>query len=68
MVIDMESGRRVDDDFGAFREEVLNAQWLPPLPPQRLELGLQEQQPVVAAERSFFDAEAFLRTVYLNQE
>jgi len=66
MVIDMESGKRLDDDFGAFREEVLYAQWLPPLAP---ELGLQELQAAVprAAELSL-DAEAFLRTVYLNQE
>ena len=64
MVIDMESGKRIDDDFGAFREEVLYAQWLPPL---ALELGLQERQPAAPVERSL-DVEAFLRMVYLNQE
>ena len=67
MVIDMESGKKIDDDFGAFREEVLYAQWLPPLAP---ELGLQQLQAaaVPPAAEPGLDAEAFLRTVYLNQE
>ena len=64
MVIDMDSGNRIDDDLGAFREEVLNAQWLPP---QMLELGLQQVQPVRNAERNV-DVEAYLRNIYLNQE
>jgi len=67
MVIDMESGKRIDDDFGAFGEEVLNAQWLPPLAP---ELCLQQLRLATVAETSeqSLDAEAFLRTVYMNQE
>ncbi len=63
MVIDMESGKRIDDDFGAFREEVLYAQWLPPVM-----LGLQETRPATTATTASLDAEAFLRSVYLNQE
>ena len=67
MVIDMESGKSMDDDFGAFREEVLYAQWLPPLAP---ELCLQELKvaTIARASEQSLDAEAFLRTVYLNQE
>ena len=64
MVIEMESGKRIDDDFGAFREEVLYAQWLPPL---GLDLGLQEGRQAAAPQRSV-DVEAFLRTIYLSQE
>ena len=67
MVIDMESGKRIDDDFGAYGEEVLNAQWLPPM---LAGLRLEQVQTAVASrptERSL-DAEAFLRNVYLNQE
>ena len=66
MVIDMESGKRIDD-FGAFGEEVLNAQWLPPLAP---ELCPQQARLATVAETTerFLDAEAFLRTVYLNQD
>lgn len=63
MVIDMESGKTIDDDFGAFREEVLNAQWLPPLA-----ASLEHVRPAAATSAASVDAEAFLRAVYLNQE
>ena len=67
MVIDMDSGKSLDDDFGAFREEVLNAQWLPPM---ALQLGLQQAQShePAGASAASLDAEAFLRTVYCCQE
>lgn len=67
MVIDMDSGKRIDDDFGAFGEEVLNAQWLPPM---AIALHLEQSRPAapVAATQRSLDAEAFLRNVYLNQE
>ena len=67
MVIDMESGKRIDDDFGAFGEEVLYAQWLPPVAPELYLPQLQLATVAEASEQSL-DAEAFLRMVYLNQE
>jgi len=65
MVIDMESGKKIDDDFGAFGEEVLYAQWLPPVAP---ELYMPRLATVAEASEQSLDAEAFLRAVYLNQE
>ncbi len=69
IVMNTDSGSRIEDEFGAFQEEVLNAQWLPqPM------LGLQQVPAHPAhldAESSTapaFDADAFLRTVYLSQE
>ncbi len=64
IIMDTELGRRIEDEFGAFEDEVLNAQWLPqPV----LELGLQELPPE-AAPRQVLDVEAYLRTIYLAQE
>lgn len=67
IIMDTESGQYVEDEFGAFEEEVLNAQWLPnqyqPLP--ECQLGLQE---VVPSKTAAVDTEAFLRNVYLSQE
>ena len=57
-------GRRIEDEFGAFGEEVLNAQWLPQ---PALQTGLQELRRA-AAPRPVPDVEAFLRTIYLAQE
>lgn len=68
IIMDMDTGRYVGDEFGAFEDEVLNAQWLPnqyqPLP--ECQLGLQEALPSRAS--AAVDAEAFLRNVYLIQE
>ena len=67
MVMDMSTGKIVEDEFGAFEDEVLNAGWLPPaadVPAPRL--GLQEahddRAPVGEA-----DAESFLSAVYRSQ-
>jgi len=69
IVMDMEKGKRIEDEFGAFREEVLNAQWLPQ---PALQLGLQPAQqvhePAAARTHPALDADAFLRSVYLSQE
>jgi hypothetical protein len=66
MVMDMTTGKIEEPvpEFGSFEDEVLNAEWLPQ--PQ-VQLGLQ---PVVAHphETPAVDAEAFLRSVYMNQE
>ena len=58
VVTDMNTGKIIED-------EVMNAEWLPPLP--ELQLGLQEAVPARQAAGGF-DAEAFLHSVYSSQE
>ena len=67
IVMDMDGSRYIAGEFGAFEEEVLNAQWLPqPLP---LQLGLQHVAPQPEPHHAAaVDAETFLRTIYLSQE
>lgn len=63
-VMDMSTGKIVEDEFGRFEDEVLNAEWLPPQP--ELALGLQVAG---AAPRPHgVDAEHFLDQVYRAQE
>lgn len=62
-VMDMTTGKVLEDEFGAFEDEVLNAGWLPPSP--ELQLGLQEVH--AQADAGTVDAEVFLTTVYRNQ-
>ena len=66
-IMDTDTGRYIVGEFGAFEEEVLNAQWLPqPLTPQ---LDLQEKAPVHGSPAAMaLDADAFLRAMYLSQE
>ena len=47
-VMDMSTGKIIEDEFGSFEDEVLDAGWLPPVP--ELQLGLQ-QISLVAEER-----------------
>jgi hypothetical protein len=64
-VMDMSTGKIIEEEFGSFEDQVLNAEWLPQ---PALELGLQ---PVVSrhdAVQPVQDAEAFLRSIYLSQE
>jgi hypothetical protein len=63
-VMDMTTGKIIEDEFGSFEDEVLDAGWLPPVP--ELQLGLREVRSEVRAD-SEFDAEAFLSKVYRNQ-
>ncbi len=63
-VMDMSTGKIIEDEFGSFEDEVLGAGWLPPVP--ELQLGLQ-QAGLDAKRESDFDAEAFLSKVYRNQ-
>lgn len=63
-VMDMTTGKILEDEFGAFEDEVLNAGWLPPSP--ELQLGLQEVHAQADAGDAV-DADAFLTTVYRNQ-
>jgi len=67
IIMDMDGGRYIAGEFGAFEEEVLNAQWLPQ--PLQLQLGLQQVTPeAVPRAAAAVDVDAFLRTVYLSQE
>ncbi|MCK9380390.1 MAG: hypothetical protein M0P95_04895 [Sulfuritalea sp.] len=65
MVMEMSTGKVIEDEFGAFEDEVLNAEWTPASP--ALQLGLQEVQQRVAASQEV-DAEAFLAAMYRNQQ
>lgn len=63
-VMDMTTGKILEDEFGAFEDEVLNAGWLPPSP--ELQLGLQEVNHAPGT-RNDVDAEGFLTAVYRYQ-
>jgi hypothetical protein len=63
-VMNMSTGKIIEDEFGSFEDEVLDSGWLPPVP--ELELGLQ-QAGFSAQRESDFDADTFLNKVYLNQ-
>ncbi|MDD5248006.1 MAG: hypothetical protein PHY45_03420 [Rhodocyclaceae bacterium] len=64
-VMEMSTGKIIEDEFGRFEEEVLNAGWLPLQP--ELQLGLQEVQHTVRAPRDI-DAASYLDRVYRSQE
>lgn len=64
-VMDMSTGKIIEDEFGRFEDEVLNAGWLPPQP--ELQLGLQEIHRSVAPA-SGVDAAAYLDRIYRSQE
>lgn len=69
IIMDMEVGRHIEDEFGAFEEEVLNAQWLPQPLQNMLQPGLQKAEPDVRSRATAgMDADAFLRNMYLSQE
>lgn len=63
VVMDMTTGKIIEDEFGRFEDEVLNAEWLPPLP--ELQLGLQEVQ---ATPAHAVADDALLDRMYRNQE
>lgn len=65
IVMDMVTGKRIDDGFGAFEAEVLNAEWLPQ---PALECGPREPMPAPTRRDDALDVDAFLRNVYLSQE
>ena len=64
MVMDMSTGKLIEDEFGAFEDEVLNAEWTPASP--ELQLGLQMVQQRAATVKHV-DADAFMTAMYLNQ-
>lgn len=63
-VMNMSTGKIIEDEFGSFEDEVLDAGWLPPVP--ELQLGLQ-QNSLDAKSESGFDADTFLSKIYRNQ-
>ncbi len=65
MVMDMSSGKIIEDEFGKFEDEVLNAEWTPSSP--ELQLGLQEVQHRASSAKDV-DADAFMAAMYLNQQ
>ena len=65
LVMEMSTGKIIEDEFGAFEDEVLNAEWTPASP--ELQLGLQEVQHR-AATATEVDADAFLAAMYRNQQ
>ena len=67
VIMNVETGRHIEDEFGAFEEEVLNAQWLPQ--PLQLQPGLHKATSGKDSHTvSGMDADAFLRNMYVNQE
>lgn len=65
VVMEMSTGKIIEDEFGRFEDEVLNAEWLPPRP--ELRLGLQDVVRTTAALRDV-DAVSYLDRVYRSQE
>jgi hypothetical protein len=65
VVMEMSTGKIIEDEFGLFEDEVLNAEWLPPQP--ELRLGLQEIVHTSVALRDI-DAESYLDRIYSSQE
>jgi len=63
--MDMSTGKIIEDEFGSFEDEVLNAEWTPARP--ELQLGLQEVQHRAATSKDV-DADAFMAAMYLNQQ
>lgn len=64
-MMDMSTGKIVEDEFGRFADEVLNTGWLPPQP--ELQLGLQEVGRTTTAPIPG-DMADYLDRIYRNQE
>lgn len=65
-VIEMSTGKIVEDEFGAFEDEVLNAGWTPAQP--ELPVGLRQPRQSATAAAMDFDVDAFLAAVYCSQQ
>ena len=63
--MDMSTGKILEDEFGSFEDEVLNAGWLPQ---PELQLGLQEVQTSKTAPPADVDADAYMKQLYASQE
>ncbi|CAB1370340.1 hypothetical protein [Denitratisoma oestradiolicum] len=62
----MDKARIIEDEFGSFADEVLNAGWLPPCPELGSTLGGPATRSGMASVE--IDVGAFLKTVYASQE
>lgn len=61
----------VEDEFGAFEDEVLNAGWIPPLENPALVERRPESSASTASQTDdepVFDTDAFLNLVYCSQQ
>lgn len=63
-VMEMSTGKILEDEFGSFEDEVLGAGWIPPQP--ELQLGLQAVAPEASGDADL-DADAFLSMIYCYQ-
>jgi hypothetical protein len=64
-VMDMSTGKIIEEEFGSFEDQVLNAEWLPR---PEVQLGLQPAVGHPAARLPIQDAESFLKNIYMSQE
>jgi hypothetical protein len=65
-VMDMSTGKTIEDEFGNFEIEVMNAGWLPPQP--ALQLGLQPVESHADTAVAETEADAFLARLYRFQD
>ena len=63
--MDMSTGKILEDEFGSFEDEVLNAGWLPQ---PELQPGLQEVKASKATPPLDLDADAYMKQLYASQE
>ena len=61
----MNTGKILEDEFGSFEDEVLNAGWLPQ---PELQLGLQEVKASKLVTPAELDADAYMKQLYASQE
>ena len=66
IVMDMQTGLRLEDEFGPFEDEVLGANWMPQ-PEAAVAVAAAVSARPARSEESL-DAEAFLRNIYMSQE
>lgn len=64
-VMDMSTGKIIEDEFGSFEREVMYAEWQPSLP--QLQLTLQSAVEATSAAIGI-DVESFMRGIYQSQE
>ena len=69
VIMDTSTGRRIEDEeFGAFADEVLYANWIQPLPQLDLQEVVPEMPPQPARREPPRESDEFLRIVYASQE
>lgn len=62
----MDKAKIIEDEFGSFADEVLNAGWLPPCPELGAVMGGPATRSGIASVE--IDVNVFLKTVYASQE